>query len=619
MQNEYILGVNYWGKQWGTEMWRHYNGEEIRRELADVRKYGVKCLRVFPNWRDFQPVAKNYAWQGTHGEYANAETGEPVYGDGVDETRIEFFREFCRAAEENNLTLVVSIVTGWMSGMLFAPPVLHGKNLISDPEANMWMTRFIHRFVRELRDERAIALWDLGNECNCLGKAENAFEAYRWTRLVVDAIRAEDKSRPIASGMHGLSSDASGPWQIEHQGELCDILTTHPYPSPTVEGDNEPYNTLRMTFLPTAQSLYYGGVGKRPAYVQESGVFTQSLGNDGMAADFMRIQILSTLTNGLCGYQWWCAFDQKHLDFPPYSWAMVERELGLFYENGEPKPVALVMQSMSALLDRLPKPFPRRISDGVCLLSRGQAQQQIAISALTLAKQAGLDLDVVYTENGDLPDTDLFFMPAIKGWQVIYKKTWNALLSRVENGASLYISFDGGQISDFPEIVGATSNGFLAGKRQTVQLGERTLSYTAKQILLSPTTAEVLLKNGEGQPVLLKNRYGKGTVYFCDFSPETIAFYTPNGFIDLDCHEIYRLICKDRIEKKVLWSEDKNLGISLHPEKNGTYLASVLNYSDKALSLALRLAKGWKIREVLYGDPAHVPACDGCILRLGKE
>ena len=48
-------------------------------------------------------------------------------------------------------------------------------------------------------------------------------------------------------------------------------------------------------------------------------------------------------------------------------------------------------------------------------------------------------------------------------------------------------------------------------------------------------------------------------------------------------------------------------------------LAEKLNYSDKALSPALRLAKGWKIREVLYGDPAHAPACDGCILRLGKD
>lgn len=619
MQNEYILGVNYWGKQWGTEMWLHYDGKEIRKELERLKEYGVKYLRVFPNWRDFQPVMQKYAWRGTHGEYANANTGEPVYGDGVDAERIEDFRDFCRAAEENGLKLVVSIVTGWMSGMLFIPPVLSGKNLISDPEAIMWMTRFIHRFVRELKNERAIALWDLGNECNCLGEAKDAFEAYRWTLAVVDAIRAEDKSRPIASGMHGLFSDGTSPWQISHQGELCDILTTHPYPSPTVGGDVEPYTRLRMTFLPTAQSLYYAGVGNRPAYVQESGVFTQSLGSDAMAANFMRIQILSTLTNGLCGYQWWCAFDQKHLDFPPYSWAMVERELGLFYEDFSPKPAALVMQSMAALTDRLPKPFPKRKTDGVCLLSRGQAHQPTAIAALTLGKQAGLALDVAYTENGVLPETDLYLMPAIAGWQVIYKKTWSVLLEKVREGGTLYISYGGGQIADFPEIIGAESGGFSVSESHTVHIGEDALSYRGKEILLTPKTAEVLLKNEAGNPVLLKNRYGKGLVYFCNFAPETLAFEAADGFNKNAYDRIYRLVADEKIAQKPLTTENPNLGITLHPEAEDTCLAAVLNYSDKEILHALTLKGDWAVSEVLYGNAERIPACDGTILRLARK
>ena len=619
MNLEYMLGVNYWSERWGTEMWRHYDGKEIRKDLSKLSRYGVRYLRVFPNWRDFQPVAHGYAWRGTHGEYLHAKTNEPIYGDGVDSARIADFRDFCRAAEENGIKLVVSIITGWMSGMLFTPPALAGKNLISDPEAIMWMSRFIHRFVRELKNEKAIALWDLGNECNCLGEAKDSFEAYRWTLAVVDAIRAEDRSRPIASGMHGLSSGNDAPWQVEHQGELCDVLTTHPYPSPTVGGDVEPYTRLRMTFLPTAQSLYYAGVSRRPAYVQESGVFSQALGSNEMAADFMRIQILSTLTNGLPGYQWWCAFEQKHLDFPPYSWAMVERELGLFFENGEPKPVAIVMQSMAELLDRLPKPFPKRKSDGVCLLSRGQAQQQVAIAALTLGKQAGIDLDVSYTENGEIPASDLYFLPSIAGWQVIYKKTWTSLLERVREGATLYISFDGGQITDFSEVVGAASDGFLVGKDHTIRIGEQTLSYKGKEILLSAKTAEVLLENEEKNPVLLKNRYGKGCVYFCNFSPETVAFAKPDGFGSLAFHEIYRIAAEEAIQKKPLTAENPNLGISVHPESEDGCLVSILNYSDKEILPNLKIQSGRKIAEVLYGDPTCIPACNGVILRLGYE
>ena len=619
MELKYMLGANYWGRRFGTEMWLHYDGAEVREELRQLSEYGVRYLRVFPNWRDFQPVEHAYGWRGTHGEYLNARTGEPVYGDGVDADRIADFRDFCHAAEENNIKLVVSIVTGWMSGRLFMPPALSGKNLISDPEAIMWMTRFIHRFVRELKNESAIISWDLGNECNCLGEAKNSFEAYRWTLAVVDAIRAEDTTRPIASGMHGLFSDNESPWQVAHQGELCDILTTHPYPSPTVNGDNEPYTRLRRTFLPTAQSLFYAGVGHRPAYVQESGTFTQALGSRAMSADFMRIQILSTLVNGLCGYQWWCAWEQSHMDFAPYSWAMVERELGLFDKENKPKPVALVMQKMAKVLDTLPSPFPKRAADGVCLLSRGQPQQQVAIAALMLGKQAGIDLDVAYSEIGDFPASDLYFMPDITGWQVIYKKTWDALLERVREGATLYISFGGGQITDFPEIVGAESKGLLAGGTHTFRIGDRAFSYSGKEILLAPTTAKVLIENEEKNPMLLENRYGKGRVYFCNFSPEQIAFGTPDGFSACGYDAIYRIVAKKTIEEKALSAEQSDLGVTLHPLSDGTLLASVLNYSDTEIRPTLRLRSDLKITEILYGSIESIPACDGAIFRLEKK
>ena len=84
-----MLGANYWGKTWGTEMWLHYDGDEIRREFKQLSECGVKFLRVFPNWRDFQPVDRAYGWQGAHGEYVNSRTGETVCDDGVDLDRIE--------------------------------------------------------------------------------------------------------------------------------------------------------------------------------------------------------------------------------------------------------------------------------------------------------------------------------------------------------------------------------------------------------------------------------------------------------------------------------------------------------------------------------------------------
>ena len=105
------------------------------------------------------------------------------------------------------------------------------------------------------------------------GPFPNTDEAYVWTAMVRDAISSEDNTRPISSGMHSLGERG---WKIEDQGEICDMLTTHPYPSPIFGSDKEPYNRIRMTLVPTVQSLYYSGVGKKPVYIQESGTFSKA-------------------------------------------------------------------------------------------------------------------------------------------------------------------------------------------------------------------------------------------------------------------------------------------------------------------------------------------------------
>lgn len=621
---KFMLGANYWGSKWATDMWCKYDKESIRDDLKTLAEYGVKNLRVFPNWRDFQPVDKAYAWRGKFGEYVNANTGEPVYDDGVDMQMIENFRDFCHVAEANGIELSVSIVTGWMSGKLFTPPVLNGKNLINDPEALMWMRRYIKKFVAELKNEKAIVAWGLGNECNCLSHANNMFEAYQWTATVVDAIHSEDQTRPIDSGMHGLASgisdnDEGNTWFIEHQGELTDMLCTHPYPSPTVGGDVEPYTRMRTTCLPTAQTLYYAGVSKKPAYIQESGTFSQTIGSDQMSSDFMRIQILSSIAHNFKGYQWWCAWNQNHLEFPPYTWAMIERELGMFEDDHSPKPGAYVMKAMSELVDKLPDPFPKRAVDGVCLLSRAQNRQHVAISSVLFAKQAGLDIDVTYTDNGDFPDSKLYFMPCISGWQIIYKKTWNTLLEKVKNGATLCLTFDGGQITKLPEVVGAESMGFMNNVSHTVEIDGDKIPYTCKEVLLNPTTAEVLLRNEEGNPVFTKNKYGEGTIYFINIPMERLAFEGTDLYNKLSYYKFYKEVAKDIIENKIINVTNKEIGVTINPISDSECYAVLLNYHDQEIKPQIKLDDKWEISEVVYGDINAIPMCNATIVKVKKK
>ena len=66
---EFILGCNYWASNAGADMWRDFDKEAIDKDLDALSSHGVTHMRVFPNWRDFQPVDRAYAWRGQHGEY----------------------------------------------------------------------------------------------------------------------------------------------------------------------------------------------------------------------------------------------------------------------------------------------------------------------------------------------------------------------------------------------------------------------------------------------------------------------------------------------------------------------------------------------------------------------
>ena len=66
---EFILGCNYWASNAGADMWRFFDAEVVKKDIKTLSEYGVKHIRVFPNWRDFQPVAPVLAEHGKHADY----------------------------------------------------------------------------------------------------------------------------------------------------------------------------------------------------------------------------------------------------------------------------------------------------------------------------------------------------------------------------------------------------------------------------------------------------------------------------------------------------------------------------------------------------------------------
>ena len=52
----FLIGCNYWASNAGTRMWVDWDEETIINDLKTLSGHGVRVMRVFPNWKHFQPV-----------------------------------------------------------------------------------------------------------------------------------------------------------------------------------------------------------------------------------------------------------------------------------------------------------------------------------------------------------------------------------------------------------------------------------------------------------------------------------------------------------------------------------------------------------------------------------
>ena len=304
-----------------------------------------------------------------------------------------------------------------------------------DPLALKLQHLFIKGFVSEFKNRNCIYAWDLGNECNCMGNAASEEEAYSWTAFITNAIRSADTERIIISGMHSLVPEGS--WTIQDQGELTDMLCTHPYPFWVEHCRLAPLTSTRTLMHATAQTHYYSTVSGKPCLVEEIGGMGPMIADDKQTADFMRLNLFSNWANGSPGLLWWCANEQSMLSAPPYDRNMCERELGMLDINRKPKPMLLEMKRFSEFLNSSGIDLPPKKSDAVCILSQGQDHWGIANVTYILSRQAGLDIDFCYCEQ-ELPDSRIYLFPSLTA-MTMNKHSYDKLKQKVREGATLYI------------------------------------------------------------------------------------------------------------------------------------------------------------------------------------
>jgi endo-1,4-beta-mannosidase len=630
----FSVGCNYWPSYSGTNMWKDWRPDIIEKDLKQLSESGIRVLRVFPLWPDFQPIY-NYRSSAGRLKYVGDKDGVPVPlkgegSSGMSEIQLQRFEEFAQLAQKYDLKLIVGLITGWMSGRLHVPPALDGVDIMADAKSLYWQQKFVTTFVNRLKDEPAIIAWDFGNECNVMDFEVDKYQAYAWMSVLAGAIRTADDTRPIVSGMHGLRSDGKNGWDIIDQAGLTDLLTTHPYYLHTAYAGLDGFNTIRTIIHGAAQCRWYSDIGGKPCLVEETGINGPMIGGEKEVADFARTAFFSNWANNCMGLFWWNGYDQFSLTQPPYTYAAKEQELGLFREDRSPKPVVKEFKSFSNFIDKLPfKTLPARKTEAVCLLSDGQDHWAVAFSSFILAKQAGFDFD--YQVVGDeLKDAPLYLLPSVDGTPM-FKDKWYKLLDKVKQGASLYISLNNGAFPTFNEPLGIeihenvkregpfSFSGNILGEELSFKTGaSRKFDIDVKQ-------NKVLATETDGTPAFIEARYGKGTIYLllCPLEDNLIKSASSFDKDSPEYYKIYEYIAKPLLEERILTKDHPFVAATEHTLNDKEKVVVLINYNPEDAVTPVKIKDGWKVSSSLYGkmpsgNSVTVKANDAVVLILKK-
>ena len=573
----------------------------IKKDIKTLSEYGVEYIRVFPNWRDFQPVMPVMKEFGMHALYCLEGERKPENPYYLDEVMLDRFGSFLDICKKYGIKVIVGLITGYMSGRLYVPSALYGKNVITDPTAQYFEQLFIKGFVERFKEREIIYAWDLGNECNSMGDADR-INAANWSAMMGNAIKAEDPTRGIISGMHGLGVDrGDGSWWITDQAMHTDMLTTHPYPYWSRHTDVDDVMSIRATMHATAETKLYAEIGNKPCMAEETGTMGPMICSNENAANFIRTNMFSLWSNDATGLMWWCAHEQTMLSAYPYSENMVELELGMLDKDHNPKPVIKEMKKFSEFLKTIDFELSEAQKDAVCLLTHGQDQWGVGYMTHILMRQAGLNCKFAFVDGG-IPESPLYLLPSVNGHLIMNKKNYEDLRSKVYAGADLYISMDNGVLAEFESFTGLKPiDSSKHRENGNVMMDGVTIDFFRdRNFIMESAGAEVLAYDNNNNPAISVNKYGKGRVFYVNFPLESNMIGEADA-PDKNRAVIYKKLFAEYIEKLPMRVDNDNVVATYHPTESG-FIVVLINHSSKEQNLKLTISDNYNLDKVYYGS-----------------
>jgi endo-1,4-beta-mannosidase len=597
------LGANFWSRTGGPLMWRNYDPDTVREELAVLRQHGLGMTRSFFYWPDFMP--------------------EP---DHIDEIMASRFADFLDRHTEAGMTTVPTFIVGHMSGENWDPPWRAGRDLYSD----VWMVArqawFAGEMVRRFGSHQAVGGWLVSNEMPIYGGTGQPREVIAaWAQIIRDAVRAAGGTQPfsLGDGAWGTQLNGAHPgFSLADAARLCDFLGPHVYPV----GDDQ----IRQHYAAAWECELAGTFG-RPVVLEEFGV-SSDFASGSHAARYYRQVLHNSLLAGATGWIGWCNSDYDDLaGQDPYRHHAFELHFGLTDSIGRPKPQ---LAEMKAFADTL-----RAVDIGRC--RRADADAALVVSsyldtsypftdpedprhiydtlrqAYVSARLADLPVALARESDGIGDGARLYLVPSIKQ---LLAPSWLELERLATGGATVYVSYSPGRTGwhrgpsygrlnalfgvehelragladpiEDDEVTFTFGRDFgtlPAGARLTFRAAGN--EHSRAYLPVRPDGAEVLAVDGRGRPALLLRQAGAGSVVLCTYPLEHMAAVTPR--VNPEATSVlYDALAAHAGVRRLITAGDPRIATDVLVRSDGSRFAWLVSQADEPVTVKPELAPG---------------------------
>lgn len=346
VQTPFLVGVNYWPRELGLELWKRFDIDLVHEDFANLSDLGITFARIFLLWEDFQPDPETLRCAA-----------------------LSHLLELCDAAAAEGLKLELVFFSGhvgplnWVPSWLLDPNAAPGlacgsayptladgkwttSRLLSpfaDPLARRAAMRLVRGVARSVGNHPAIFGYNLGNRPDLLATPQCIAEANQWFAELKQALQNVDPRHPVTCSLAGSNLTSGSGLRVDQ------VFASLDYACIDRDGTLVTAPANRLESQATFNCALASALAQKPAVLQELEPAESLRGQDATiceqkSADYVGHVLKGLQEQGARGAVLWWYTDTCIEPLPAGTPSLY----GLFDAAGNLRPHGKVLQDFAS-------------------------------------------------------------------------------------------------------------------------------------------------------------------------------------------------------------------------------------------------------------------------------